>query len=247
MSVRRVRLKFEDRPFVRIPNDWMRDARLSYRARGVLAQIMTHTDDWIVNLASLVAGGSEGRDAVKGALAELRAAGYLALVTNQEADTGRITGREYVLTDPAEISVKNPDQTERRETRRTVIPFDGKTDPKKNNLKEEQSKKQGPLTKEPSIASDSQLEIIHDLQLITGEHVDATFSNESPGEAIDRLKSVVKLWAADGDEFALTRAVQEHRDDQREMGPRAFRGPGTEKFLYAMITEAKRSMGEVAL
>jgi len=99
--IRRARLKFE-RDYVQIPNHWMRDGRLSHRARGLLAEIMTHSPDWVITLEALIENGTEGRDAVKVALRELVDHGYLAL--ERERIDGKLRGSHYVLTDPDEPS-----------------------------------------------------------------------------------------------------------------------------------------------
>jgi hypothetical protein len=95
--IRRARLKFE-RDYVQIPNRWMRDGRLSHRARGLLGEIMTHSPDWVITLEALIENGTEGRDAVKVGLHELVDHGYLAL--ERERVNGKLRGSHYVLTDP---------------------------------------------------------------------------------------------------------------------------------------------------
>lgn len=98
MGVRRVELPFEGH-FTQIPNAWLRDVRLSRRARGLLGEIMTHRVGWHVTVSSLQKAGIEGRDAISSALKELKAAGYLTLVQSR-GDHGRWNEVEYELTDP---------------------------------------------------------------------------------------------------------------------------------------------------
>lgn len=64
--------------YVTIRNDVLRDSRLSYRARGVLAVILSRPDNWRTDAASLCRQGAEGRDAIRSALTELEDAGYIA-------------------------------------------------------------------------------------------------------------------------------------------------------------------------
>jgi len=60
-----------------ISNSVIRDTRLSYRARGVLLDILSRPDNWRVSADSLARTGSEGRHAILTALKELREAGYM--------------------------------------------------------------------------------------------------------------------------------------------------------------------------
>jgi hypothetical protein len=50
---------------------------LSYRARGILLEILSRPDNWRVSADSLARGGCEGRHAILTALKELREFGYM--------------------------------------------------------------------------------------------------------------------------------------------------------------------------
>ena len=99
MGVRRTELAFEGQ-FTQIPNAWVRDERLSRKARGVLTEIMSHRVGWHVSVNGLVKSGPEGRDAIKAALVELKDAGYLQ-VSQTRGDGGRWNEVEYELCDPS--------------------------------------------------------------------------------------------------------------------------------------------------
>lgn len=62
--------------FAQIPNDALRDERLSFRARGLLAYMLSFPDDWRHRADDLSEKGKEGREAVRTALRELEAIGY---------------------------------------------------------------------------------------------------------------------------------------------------------------------------
>jgi hypothetical protein len=98
MAITRPSLPFEGQ-FTQMPNAWLRDRRLSRRARGLLGEIWSHRAGWRITLQSLVAAGPEGRDAIVSAITELRTHGYVVLV-QQRAERGRFGEVEYVLADP---------------------------------------------------------------------------------------------------------------------------------------------------
>lgn len=99
MSITRPHMKFEDH-YTQLPNRWVRDGRLTLKARGLLAQLLSHRAGWRVNVAALVAANPEGRDAIRGAVLELEAHGYLARTQNVDGESGKFGGVEYVLSDP---------------------------------------------------------------------------------------------------------------------------------------------------
>lgn len=113
MSITRAKMPFE-RDFVQLPNSWMRDKRLSRRARGLLAELMTHEPGWKTSMEQLVAGGPEGRDAIRAAIKELEETGYLR--RERTKSRGRFDGYDYILCDPASTvadfqATENPRRT----------------------------------------------------------------------------------------------------------------------------------------
>lgn len=106
MSIRRTRLLFDN--YAQVPNAWMRDTRLSRKARGLLAELLTHRVGWEITLESLVAGGPEGRDAVRSAIKELERCGYLERQRARRED-GTFSGANYELREPTS---DNPTQDE---------------------------------------------------------------------------------------------------------------------------------------
>lgn len=88
--------------FAMIPNETLRDPKLSYLARGILAEILSRPDDWNTNADAISTRArkergrkGEGRDAVRRAFAELKAAGYLHHV--QHRHNGRFVTGTHVF------------------------------------------------------------------------------------------------------------------------------------------------------
>lgn len=76
-----------DRNFTVISNVLFRDKRLSYRAKGLFAQIVSLPDDWDFSLAGLAVLAQDGVDAVRSTVKELEEAGYLEW-TRERNDKG---------------------------------------------------------------------------------------------------------------------------------------------------------------
>jgi hypothetical protein len=106
----RPKLTFE-RDYMLFRNAWARGRRwsgdhdeavrkLSLRAIGLLAQLMSHDEGFTVTFRQLARDNSEGDHAIRSAVAELRAAGFLKI--EKERYRGKIVGSVWVLCDPAE-------------------------------------------------------------------------------------------------------------------------------------------------
>ena len=115
---------FDDH-FTQIPNQWLRDARLSFKARGMLALLMSHTQGWQLSIASLAEQNREGKDAIRSAIQELEELGYLT--RSQVNEGGKFGESTWTTNDPADLPLSG------------FPPSDNPT-PKNNNLKEEQFK-----------------------------------------------------------------------------------------------------------
>jgi hypothetical protein len=63
--------------FTVVRNSTLRDSRLSFAARGLLAYLLSHPDDWRVSTLDLINKSPAGRDAVHSILKELKKHGYL--------------------------------------------------------------------------------------------------------------------------------------------------------------------------
>lgn len=82
------------------------DPRLSWKAKGILAYLVGHPDNWVVQVDDLVKKSTTGRDAVYAALKELKENGYAKLEVLREG--GKFASKQWFVADfPYQ---ENPDQ-----------------------------------------------------------------------------------------------------------------------------------------
>lgn len=86
--------------FAQISNVILQDERLSYRARGLAASMLSRPPGWTTSAERLAATGAEGRDAVRSALRELEQFGYLVRSRTQD-EQGRWQHDQDVYDIPA--------------------------------------------------------------------------------------------------------------------------------------------------
>lgn len=105
-SLLRKPLAFEGR-FTQFPNSWVRDNRIGFRAKGVLALLMSHNEGWRVSLAGLAEAFPDGITAIRTAVQELEDAGYLTreIIRN---DKSQVESTEWIITDPFEVEPQTP-------------------------------------------------------------------------------------------------------------------------------------------
>ena len=98
--------------FSQIPNAILRDYRLSWRARGLLAELLSYPADYLISVDELVkrarrvSGATEGRDAMRAAVKELKAVGYITSTKRQDAQGRWVT--EVEVTDDPAYDMPNP-------------------------------------------------------------------------------------------------------------------------------------------
>ena len=134
---------FDDH-FTRIPNDWVRDKRLSLSAIGLITQLMSHKPGWIISQESLARANKIGRDAMRTILNELLEAGYLTRSEHRTRnEKGQLAGYTYTTSEPTldEPTLGEPTQAE---------PTHKKNRFKEEQVKEEQVKEQGSAEIQPS-------------------------------------------------------------------------------------------------
>lgn len=75
-----------DGNFTVLSNSVLRDQRLSYKARGLLAYILSMPDNFRFTVELLTRTSPDGRQSVISGMRELREAGYLTIRRHQTSD-----------------------------------------------------------------------------------------------------------------------------------------------------------------
>jgi hypothetical protein len=108
---------FDDQ-FAQIPNAWLRDARLSLKAIGLLAQIMTHVPGWNMSINSLANRNNVGRDQIRTAIAELEEFGYLT--REQSREDGKFSETIWRTSNPTDLPLSENPTSDNSTTKNTI-------------------------------------------------------------------------------------------------------------------------------
>lgn len=126
--------------FTQIRNEWARDRRLGYKARGLLTYLHSHEDGYELSLAQIIRDSTDGKDAVKTGLEELEQAGYLRRI-RERGEGGRWGETDYVLADPFDASGRLVGHLTSAPDRRIIRPSDAE-----DQRETRQSGKSAPVT-----------------------------------------------------------------------------------------------------
>ena len=85
--------------FVMIHNAALADERLSYKARGLLAYMLSRPPGWTTSAERLAAKAKDGRDSVRSGLRELESLGYLHRERSHD-DAGKWSHNQIVTDEP---------------------------------------------------------------------------------------------------------------------------------------------------
>ena len=84
------------RDYTVMSNYHLKDKRLSLKSKGLLSQMLSLPDDWDYTLSGLSVINRESKDAIRSALNELEAAGYIHRRQTTDA-SGKFSSNEYII------------------------------------------------------------------------------------------------------------------------------------------------------
>ena len=134
MPIQRTKMVHEHN-FTQIPNDWVRDTRLTLKSIGLLSQLLSHSEGWSVTIGSLARTNGCGKHIIRAAVQELEDAGYL-IRKQLRGVSGTFAEVLWVTSEPSSPSSGYP--TSEKPT--SGKPTSENRTLKKNNLKKNNSK-----------------------------------------------------------------------------------------------------------
>ncbi len=84
-----------DNPYVQIDKTVLNDVRLSWKAKGLMAFLLSKPDHWEINIRNLIKQAKDGKEAVYSGIKELIKLGYIVRVESR--DKGRFSHIEYLI------------------------------------------------------------------------------------------------------------------------------------------------------
>jgi len=82
-------------PYVQLPNAIFEDNRISFKAKGVLAYLISKPNGWMIQVEDLYNKSVEGYSSIRGAIDELLLTGYMEMRNDFDPERGVFTGRYY--------------------------------------------------------------------------------------------------------------------------------------------------------
>ncbi len=84
-----------ENPFVQIDKTVLNDIRLSWKAKGLLAFLLSKPDHWEINIKNLIKQSRDGKEAVYSGINELIKFGYIVRIESR--NKGRFSQIEYLI------------------------------------------------------------------------------------------------------------------------------------------------------
>ena len=89
----------KERDFTVINNTVLKDARLSWKAKGLFCYLLSLPEDWIIYQSELLNHATDGRESLRNAIQELEQLGYLQIEKKRD-DKGQFTTVYKVIENP---------------------------------------------------------------------------------------------------------------------------------------------------
>lgn len=190
------KIKRFNKGWTSVPNELLNDDSISFKAKGLYAFLNSKPDEWDFSVDRIALQSKDGKDAVRNALQELQAKGWVLRTPAKNAD-GTFNGYDYWINDTPRKAKPSTGQPSSGNPS-TVNPVTISN--KENSKKEEVKKKQEERTASPFI------EMKEDKKLVQSER----------DEIINLIKQLVPSLMEYPSIVKIIEAIEDKPTDQRE-------------------------------
>lgn len=122
----------KDNPYFQMNRAALVDKRLSWKAVGLLTYLISKPDQWVIRESDLISQHTDGRDAVRSGMRELREAGYISKVLVRDAQNRFSHWEAHIyespeLSEPSEAWAPGDDEVDDVNPLMTENPATGKS------------------------------------------------------------------------------------------------------------------------
>lgn len=98
----------KNKNFTILNNEFLKRKDLSWKAKGILAYVLSLPDDWKINMNEIVKNATDGRDSFRSGWKELKEAGYIDRYPVKDKDTKKIKRWETKIFESVDLKQSEP-------------------------------------------------------------------------------------------------------------------------------------------
>ena len=104
----------KEKNYTVLDNTFIKDTRLSWKAKGLMTYLLSLPDDWTIHLSEIEKHASDGKSALRSAINELKEFGYLK--AEQKRENNRFAEMVYIIIENPDSPFTDFQQTENLQT-----------------------------------------------------------------------------------------------------------------------------------
>lgn len=104
----------KEKNFTVLDNTFIKDTRLSWKAKGLMTYLLSLPDDWTIHLSEIEQHATDGKSALRSAINELKELGYLK--AEQKRENNRFGEMVYIIIENPDFPLTDFQQTENLQT-----------------------------------------------------------------------------------------------------------------------------------
>ena len=104
----------KEKNYTVLDNTFIKDTRLSWKAKGLMTYLLSLPDDWTIHLSEIEQHATDGKSALRSAINELKEFGYLK--AEQKRENNRFAEMVYIIIENPDSPLTDFQQTENLQT-----------------------------------------------------------------------------------------------------------------------------------